>query len=115
MRWLSRLRRSPRAALPELGNVSRSAMRRLSGAVARRLIRFVVARPWLKRLALHFPWIVQRVKGHVRQDLAAMSPASPASQAPAPTGRTTVLGPRFRALILDEIQRYEDPQYQGNP
>jgi hypothetical protein len=115
MRWLSRLRRSPRAALPELGNVLRSTMRRLSGAVARRLIRFVVARPWLKRIALHFPSVVQRVKGHVRQDLDAMSPTPPASQAPAPSSRTTVLGPRFRALILDEIQRYEDPQYQGNP
>jgi hypothetical protein len=113
MRWLSRLRRSPRTALPELGRVSRSMTRRLGSAITRRLIDVVRANPSLKRVALRFPTVVQRFQGHIREDLATMSPAPQAMPAPAPANRTTVLGPRFRALILDEIQRYEDPQYQG--
>ncbi len=113
MRWLSRLRRSPRTALPELGRVSRATTRRLGGAVTRRLIDVVRASPSLKRVALRFPTVVQRFQGHIREELATISPAAQVMPAPAPANRTTVLGPRFRALILDEIQRYEDPQYQG--
>jgi hypothetical protein len=115
MRWLSRLRRSPRSALPELGRVARSATRRLGSAVTRRLIDVVRASPTLKRIALRFPGVVRRFQGHIREDLATISPAVQAMPAPPPANRTSVLGPRFRALILDEIQRYEDPQYQGKP
>jgi hypothetical protein len=113
MRWLSRLRRSPRAALSELGRVARAANRRLVGALTRRLIDIVRASPPLKRIAMRFPSLVRRFQGHIRQDLATISPITQVAPAPAPANRTTVLGPRFRALILDEIQRYEDPQYRG--
>lgn len=113
MRWLSRLRRAPRAALAELGRAARAANRRLAGALTRRLIDIVRASPPLKRVAMRFPGLVRRFQGHIRQDLATISPTAQGAPAPAPASRTTVLGPRFRALILDEIQRYEDSQYQG--
>lgn len=113
MRWLSRLRRSPRSALREIGVKARTAGGRMGGALVRRAIYFVLTRPALKRLAMgiasHFPGLVFRLKSRIRP--ASASPAG-VPPPPPPSNPTTVLGPRFRALILDELQRLERPSQQ---
>jgi hypothetical protein len=112
MRWLSRLRRSPRAAMRELGIKARTAGRRTGGILLRRAIYFVLTRPALKRLALsvasQFPGTLARLKARIKAGVEPAS-ANPAAVSPVPpvSSPATVLGPRFRALILEELQRLD--------
>ena len=117
MRWVSRLRRSPRSAIREIGVMARTAGRRTGGILVRRAIYFVLTRPALRRLALgaasHFPGLLLRLKSRIKNGVEPAS-AGPAAVPPLPplSSHTTVLGPRFRALILDELQRLEHPSQQ---
>jgi hypothetical protein len=112
MRWLSRLRRSPRSAIPELGIVARRA----GIALVRRAIYLVSTRPALKRLALRvarrFPGLLLRFKSRLKEVVEPAGASQTGTAAPPPSSHTTVLGPRFRALILDELQRLEHPSQQ---
>jgi hypothetical protein len=110
MRWVSRLRRSPRSALGEIGAAAAGFARRIRSTLMHRAINFILARPSLKRVALrtarHFPGLLQRYKTDIKVVMAAAPP-------PGHSNHTTVIGPRFRSLILDELQRLESPSQQG--
>lgn len=112
MRWLSRMRHSPRSASAEL--VVRG--RRAGAGLLRRLIRLALANPTLRRLALRIalrhPELVARFKARLQTGSAPLPPPQ-AAMSVAPSSHTTVLGPRFKTLILDELARSSDPAHEG--
>lgn len=106
MRWVSRLRRSPRSALAELGGKAAGIARRVRNMLLNHAINLVLTRPRLKRMAVRvahrFPGLLQRFKPQIKVVMSA-------APAPGPSNPATVIGPRFRSLILDELQRPEHP------
>lgn len=110
MRWVSRLRRSPGSAMAELGVKAVALTRRVRSVLLNRAINLVLTRPWLKRIALRvaqrFPGLLQRYKPQIKVVMSA-------APAPGPSNPATVIGPRFRSLILDELQRLDHPSQHG--
>jgi hypothetical protein len=116
MRWLSRVRRSPRAGAGELVRFARAQLVRAGDGLLRRLLRLAVANPPLHRLAtrlaLRYPALFRRIRARVVPHAPpAAAPAAPV----APSSHTTVLGPRFKTLILDELAHSADPASEGKP
>lgn len=128
MRWLSRMRRSPRSASLELVRFAHTKAKGLGNGLLRRSIKLVLANPPLYRLASRFvkryPGFYARLRSHIAADAPAVHaspagiaptgiPPSPAIVAVPPASHTTVLGTRFRTLILDELARSTDASYEG--
>lgn len=120
MRWLSRVRRSPRAGAAELVRFARAKLVRAGDGVLRRLLRVAVANPPLHRLAtrlaLRYPTLFQRIRARIVPHAPPAGAPAAAQAAPvAPSSHTTVLGPRFKTLILDELAHSADPASEGKP
>lgn len=82
---------------------------RRGGGLVRRLIGLVLASPVLKRLALRvalrYPALLQRFKSRIKDAMAPPDAHQAAPSAPPPpSGPATVLGPRFKTMILDELR-----------
>jgi hypothetical protein len=92
---------------------------RLHRVLVRRAIGLVVKQPLLRRLALRValrhPGLLQRFKQQLKDVMLPAEAGMPAVEAPGPSSPATVLGPRFRDLILDELQRPATPAQQGEP
>jgi pyruvate/2-oxoglutarate dehydrogenase complex dihydrolipoamide acyltransferase (E2) component len=112
VRWLSRLRSSPGTAIPELGTVLVASWSGPPKAMLRRMIRATLAQPAVRRvvlrLALRHPKLVARLRTHLHGG-ATLLPI-PVSTVPAPSNPASVLGPRFRMLLIDDCARFSDLQ-----
>lgn len=86
---------------------------RPGGGLVRHLIGLVLASPVLKRLALRvalrYPALLQRFKSRIKDAMAPPEAHQAAPSAPPPSSPATVLGPRFKTMILDELQRLDAP------
>jgi hypothetical protein len=98
LRWASRLASSPRNAMRELLVLPK--------ALARRTLRVALAQPFLRRAARHiagrFPALAQRLRTHLHGEAAQFLAAT---MVPAESSPDSVLGPRFRALMLSDISQ----------
>ena len=101
VRWLSRLARQPRSALRQLAGFGVAALRGL----LRRTIAHVLASPWLRRrlapLALRHPALLRRVKSLLRPS----APVVHAPDAPPVIHPNNIVGPQFKTLLLNELDR----------
>jgi hypothetical protein len=87
--------------------------------LARRAIAIVANQPLLRRLALRlvlrFPALLLRFKSHIKDALVLHDADGAASVSIPPlAGDTTVLGPRFKNMILEEIQGLNHVVHEEN-
>lgn len=101
LRWAIRLRRSPGPAARELVVAS---LRR-GKALARRALRAIVSRPSVRRIArdldVRFPALARCLRARLH-GMAARQPA-PVTAVPPAADPAGIIGPRFRALLLDDL------------
>ncbi len=90
---------------------------RLHSVLLRRAIGMAVKQPVLRRLALRvalrYPGLLHRFKRHLKDVMLPAGTSLPASTAPAPSGPASRLGPPFKELILDNLQRPDAPSSEG--
>ena len=98
-----------RSAISEAGAAPPARAPGLRAALVRRLIGLVLSSPPLKRLALrvalHFPALLLRFKSQIKDVMVTADPAPAEPVVPPPSAPVSMLGPRFEAMILDEMQR----------
>ena len=90
----------------------------LADAFVRRVIALVLSQPVLKRtalrVALRFPDLLQRFKAQIKVVMVPdRVPEALTARPPSPSSQSSVVGPRFRSLILDEIARLDDTSKEG--
>jgi len=90
----------------------------LADAFVRRVIALVLSQPVLKRtalrVALRFPGLLQRFKAQIKVVMVPdRVPEALTARPPPPSSQSSVVGPRFRSLILGEIARLDDTSKEG--
>jgi len=108
LRWMARLKRSPRSAMRELLVKCTGSGPGTPRALLRRAVRVLLTRPVVgrvaRRLIARHPKLAQRLRARLYPDATTLPmPVPVITNVPALSDAANVLGPRFRALILDDL------------
>jgi len=120
LRWMARLKRSPRSAMRELLVKCTGSGPGTPRALLRRAVRVLLTLPVVggvaRRLIARHPKLAQRLRARLYPDATTLPiPVPVITNVPALSDAANVLGPRFRTLILHDLAHFsQSPTQRGD-